>query len=282
MALPKATLLIGAPIVDAPWDPVYAVIDDGTIGPASATEFAVTDSYGNKVVFTGSFTVAGGVVTGGTVTGFTASLGPTATVTGSGYAIAATALVDAIKDAIDNGNQEGFWDLVWNRPLDMVGSALDDYIRGNDFGGSILGGAGNDQLWGGPGNEIVKGGAGDDVIGGGRGFDQLFGGTGKDAFFVFDTANVDVIKDFSPKDDLIELDLVAFDELGPGFVSKSEFGIGKMAATADQHLIYDKTSGALYYDADGAGGAAQVKILQLAKGLALTAHDFALFDTFVK
>ena len=282
MALPKATVLVGAPLNDDPWDPVYYVIEDGTIGPASATQFAVTDTYGNKVVFTGSFTVAGGGVTGGTVTGFTAFIGSTATVTGSGYAIAATALVDAIKDAIDNGNDNGFWDLVWERPLVQVGSALDDYIRGTGFAGAMFGGAGNDQLWGSLGNEVIKGGAGNDMIGGGRGFDVLFGGTGKDAFFVFDTTSVDVIKDFSAKDDLISLDLVAFDELGLGFVSKSEFRIGKVAATANQHLIYDKTSGALYYDEDGAGGAAQVKILQLAKDLALTAHAFGLFDTFVK
>jgi Ca2+-binding RTX toxin-like protein len=88
--------------------------------------------------------------------------------------------------------------------------------------------------------------------------------------------------DFAVKDDTVALDIDYFDTLGLGFVSKSAFRIGRMAATADQHLIYDRTTGGLFYDADGNGAAAQVKILQIGKDLALTAHDFALFDTFVK
>jgi hypothetical protein len=41
-------------------------------------------------------------------------------------------------------------------------------------------------------------------------------------------------------------------------------------------VIYNQTYGALYYDADGRGGAAQVLIAVLSTKPALDAEDFAL------
>jgi len=39
-------------------------------------------------------------------------------------------------------------------------------------------------------------------------------------------------------------------------------------------VIYNKKNGILYYDADGAGGGAQVEIAKLAKNLKVTDKDF--------
>ena len=272
--MPKITYHVGAPIDVYPWLPINAVLDDGTIQPPAATRFAVTDPYGNAVVFTGNFTITGGVITAGTVTGFTALTGGTATMTGSGYAISATDLVAALKDAIDNNDDDALWNLVWYRPLVQVGSAMDDELYGPGHGGTLDGQGGNDELWGWTGNEIIKGGAGNDALGGGPGFDHLSGGSGKDVFWVYEETAADRIMDFSVKDDTVALDIDYFGTLGLGFVAKAEFHVGKKAATASQHLIYDKATGGLFYDADGNGAAAQVKILQIGKDLALTAHDF--------
>ena len=117
------------------------------------------------------------------------------------------------------------------------------------------------------------------------GNDILYGGRDKDAF-VFDTkasktANVDKIVDFNVADDSIWLDNAQFKALGskgtltkPAQLSAKMFWSGTKAHDKDDRVIYDKKSGALYYDADGAGSAAQVKIATLSKNLKVTYKDF--------
>jgi Ca2+-binding RTX toxin-like protein len=47
------------------------------------------------------------------------------------------------------------------------------------------------------------------------------------------------------------------------------------AATSDGRIIYDITSGALYYDADGVGGAAAIQFTTIASDVdGLSAEDF--------
>ena len=43
---------------------------------------------------------------------------------------------------------------------------------------------------------------------------------------------------------------------------------------AEDRIVYDKATGALFYDADGTGGAAQIRFATLAKGLKMTYADF--------
>jgi len=64
---------------------------------------------------------------------------------------------------------------------------------------------------------------------------------------------------------------------GPLAASSFRSGAGVTAAAdADDYLIYDTTSGALYYDASGNAGAAPVHIASLAAGLALSNLDFVI------
>ncbi|MCW1381458.1 hypothetical protein OLX02_01345 [Novosphingobium sp. KCTC 2891] len=53
-----------------------------------------------------------------------------------------------------------------------------------------------------------------------------------------------------------------------------ELKLGAAASTAGDHLIYSAATGALFYDADGVGGAAQVQIATFTGRPALTADDF--------
>jgi Ca2+-binding RTX toxin-like protein len=156
-----------------------------------------------------------------------------------------------------------------------VGDVSPERTAGTATADSLVGGAGRDTLSGGLDNDTIFGGAGNDV---------LTGNAGKD-IFAFNTktnksTNVDKIADFVVKDDSIWLDNAVFTKIGkgteaqPGKLTKAMFWTGKAAHDASDRIVYDKASGALYYDADGSGRAAQVKIATLKKGLALTEKEF--------
>jgi serralysin len=161
----------------------------------------------------------------------------------------------------------------------IIGTSRSDTLRGTAGDDIIRGLNGNDKLYGGAGNDVIDGGNGNDWIWGGPGADILTGGKGKDNF-VFDAEflnAIDTITDFSPKDDTIHLDNAIFTELKPGRLNASAFHIGDMAQDHTDQIIYDNHSGALYYDADGAGGVAAEQFAQLTPGLALTHLDFYIF-----
>ena len=104
---------------------------------------------------------------------------------------------------------------------------------------------------------------------------------GGNNLFLFNTtlnaaANVDTITDFSVAADLIGLDHAIFSALGAGNLAASAFTVGAAATTAAQHIIYNAATGALYYDPDGLGGAAQTQFATLTTGLALTHNSFAV------
>jgi len=68
----------------------------------------------------------------------------------------------------------------------------------------MLGGNGNDTLDGGNGNDRINGGSGDDFLTGGKGRDRLTGAAGADTFLF--QAGRDVIRDFNPVEDRLQLD----------------------------------------------------------------------------
>ena len=135
------------------------------------------------------------------------------------------------------------------------------------------------NLTGNASGNVVRGNNGNNVINGGDGDDELTGLGGPDSF-LFDTAlseafNVDVITDFNVADDTIRLDDDIFSSsLGLGSVAGSQFVIGAAALDASDRIIYDDATGAVYYDSDGIGGAAQIQFATLSAGLALTNLDF--------
>jgi Ca2+-binding RTX toxin-like protein len=116
-------------------------------------------------------------------------------------------------------------------------------------------------------------GDGNDALYGGLGNDTLSGGSGSDSF-VFNTTlnagtNKDTITDFLSGADKIRLDdaiCTAIGTLGNFVAGDARFyaAAGAVAGhdTTDR-VIYNTTTGALYYDADGSGATAAIQIALL-------------------
>ena len=132
-----------------------------------------------------------------------------------------------------------------------------------------MGGAGNDRLLGGLGNDVLTGGLGGDT-------------------FVFNnlpmgTTNYDTVIDFGVGGaDQLEFSRMVFTALtgtkANETVNNFVAGAGLVkATTAEQHLIYNTTSGLLYYDADGNGtgiSAVAIALIGTSTHPTLTASDF--------
>jgi serralysin len=149
-------------------------------------------------------------------------------------------------------------------PLNGTGNALANVISGS--------GAAN----------ILRGAAGNDLLKGNGGNDTLVGGSGKDAFLFVgplgSSTNVDRILDFSVPSDTIELDRETFTDLPKsGVLAASIFVIGGHAHDANDRIIYNPATGALFYDSNGNGAGHQVHFATLTPHLALTHADFFLF-----
>ncbi len=132
----------------------------------------------------------------------------------------------------------------------------------------------------GPGNDTFKNAGGHaGRVHGEDGNDTLIAGPHKDQF-VFDAAlnpatNVDRVKNFDPGTDKLILDQTYFPTVGGlGTLASGEFHKGAAAHDGDDHIIYNKHTGALFYDPDGTGGSPQVEFAKLDKGLHLHASDF--------
>ncbi|MEE1611970.1 M10 family metallopeptidase C-terminal domain-containing protein [Microvirga sp. CF3016] len=163
----------------------------------------------------------------------------------------------------------------------LQGSNFDDRLtgidRGNGQGVQLYGEGGSDWLYGKNGGDCLFGGAGNDWLDGGFGGDILNGGAGADQF-KFSSAlgggNVDTIQDFSVVDgDRIVLSRTVFMDIGSGTLSSVYFSAGPVTSF-DHHILYDQSTGGLFYDVDGSGGVAAIKFAAVTAGTALNASHF--------
>lgn len=153
-----------------------------------------------------------------------------------------------------------------------TGNTLDNVLLGNGADNILTGLAGNDVLDGGAGNDKLIGGAGNDLLTGGAGID----------IFRFDTAlnastNLDTINDFVAIDDTIQLENAIFTKLTKtGTLSSANFiaNVNGTAGDANDYIVYNTSTGAVSYDADGSGAGAAVNFATLVGHPAITAADF--------
>jgi len=144
----------------------------------------------------------------------------------------------------------------------LTGSAFNDTLTGNGLANVLSGGVGTDTLNGRAGNDTLTGGVGDDK-------------------FIFTTAlnaltNVDDIIDFEVGIDEIRLENLIFTKLAAtGELSADFFHIGPAAADANDFIIYNDLTGALYYDSNGSAAGQRVQFAHLDPGLGLLSNtDF--------
>jgi len=152
----------------------------------------------------------------------------------------------------------------------LTGNTGDNALTGNSGKNTLNGAVGRDSLFGGAGNDILLGGAGNDTLSGGNGKDIFKFNT---AF----TANTDKITDFVVADDTIQLENSIFTKLAKtGVLSADNFIKAAAAHDNNDYVIYNATTGAVTYDADGSGAGAGVQIALLGMNLALTHADFVI------
>jgi Ca2+-binding RTX toxin-like protein len=192
-------------------------------------------------------------------------------------------------------------DAAGTNAIDLFGNDVAQKITGNaganvmnGFGGTdrLYGLAGNDRLLGGADNDYLDGGMGNDVLIGGwagqGGIDFMRGGPGNDTF-VFDArpsfGNLGRISDFNRVSDTVQLDPIAFrgvhgvlDPMPGEFRSRlldpDAFVVGRKALDAEDRIIYDRTTGNLFYDVDGVEGEPAVKFAVLLNKPAILSNDF--------
>ena len=155
-------------------------------------------------------------------------------------------------------------------------------LTGSDTNNAMFGNAGVNVLDGRDGADTLSGFEGADILKGGLGNDVLNGGSGNDQF-VFNTTlslnNVDTISDFTSAGsaDVIVLDDAVFSELSAGALASGAFAVNAtgLAGDADDRVIYQSTTGKLFYDADGSGsGEEAIQFATLTGKPVLALDDF--------
>jgi Ca2+-binding RTX toxin-like protein len=216
------------------------------------------------------------VVTGGSVnatvntawtaTAVTSNTGGSANINTAGLAVNMTLATGSLGFSLNNTGAA----------TTLTGSAQNDVLAGGTGNDTLIGGLGNDHLNGNAGNDSINGGAGNDKLFGGLGNDNLTGGLGNDSFY-FNSAfanNIDTIVDFgkvaNTDTDKLLFSQAIFTALasatptaGGVALTPTDFISGANitnASSTGQHLLYNTTTGFLFYDADGAGAGTGVQV----------------------
>jgi Ca2+-binding RTX toxin-like protein len=173
---------------------------------------------------------------------------------------------------------------------EVMGSTGNDVILGKWTSEFLAGSHGDDYIAGRNGNDIIDGGWGADTLNGGLGRDKfVFNAIQTEDFgdyFAIVIAPPDVIVDFTPGSDKLVFKNGAFDEGASEGWGAAQWGAAEdwfyAAANAtsghdaSDRLVYDTTSGILYYDLDGDGGTGAFMVAQLQGAPALVPDDITV------
>ena len=147
----------------------------------------------------------------------------------------------------------------------LVGGDGVDRIDGGSDDDNLLGGNGDDILFGSSGKDILIGNKGNDYLQGDSGDDLLEGGAGSDKFafatgskFNIRELGVDVISDFNPEEDKIQLSKSTFTALSnsvfPTELNSADFATvtnDTLAASSSAVIVYNSANGSLFYNPNG-------------------------------
>lgn len=164
----------------------------------------------------------------------------------------------------------------------FLGGGADRYDgRKGHVSGAVSGQDGDDQIYGGTEDNSITGGKGNDFLSGGAGSDT----------FIFNEAlsrktNVDTIADFTHGTDEIVLFNFVFRSLGVQTSGTSalpetrfkDLGVAGAKVDGDDRVLYNRKTGDLFYDDDGAGGNSSVRFAHCDNKAVLTAADFSVFS----
>lgn len=160
----------------------------------------------------------------------------------------------------------------------ITGNSGKNLLEGGKGGDELRGARGKDKLEGGNGKDTLAGGAGPDKLDGGKGDDLLNGGKGTDQylFTVAPGNGVDTIAKLQAGEK-IRLDDAGFTAIGgPGTLQSDYFVKGSKAKDGDDHIVYKKKDGKIFYDEDGAGGDGKILFAKVDKGTQLDHTDFVV------
>jgi Ca2+-binding RTX toxin-like protein len=164
-----------------------------------------------------------------------------------------------------------------NQGLDTVLSSVTKNLAANVENLELTGMASINGSGNGLANAIT-GNSGSNILNGMTGHDFMTGGDGADQF-AFTTrlnsaTNVDTITDFEAGVDKIILENAIFKKVGAaGMLTADAFFVGAAANDTSDRIIYDDTTGKLYYDSNGAAAGGQVQFAVLDPGLTLQYTD---------
>ena len=94
----------------------------------------------------------------------------------------------------------------------LIGSESNDLIRGAGGNDIIHGYGGDDYLFGSTGDDIIHGDTGNDTLNGNEGENFLLGGDGSD-LFVLTTEGNNIVADFEPGIDRLQLSQISYEDL---------------------------------------------------------------------
>ncbi len=158
------------------------------------------------------------------------------------------------------GNIENVY-LQGNTNINASGNSLNNIVAGNGGANVLIGALGNDRLYGNGGNDTLTGGGGVDVFV----FTNAFG-----------PGNVDRITDMNPATEQIWIDNAIAPQLGGAGALDVEFFyvIGSGTQEIDDYIVYNQTTGQLFFDQDGVGAIAAIHFATVNSGQVLAANDF--------
>jgi Ca2+-binding RTX toxin-like protein len=172
-----------------------------------------------------------------------------------------------VEDGFDVYNADWQQNKIYNSGTVTFLNDLDNVVNGGEYSDDVINGqGGNDKIYGLSGNDLLRGGLGNDYLDGGSGDDRLSGGRGADSFvfnsskpFTKQDLGKDVILDFTASEnDQIVLSKNTFTAIkstvGNGFSTSTDFAVvanGSAAGLSKASIVYDSSSGGLYYNQNG-------------------------------